>query len=125
MRGLIDLLRAPDGRHVTIEQMSTYYEPDGSTRKKHQLDGFLKGMPEDSQWKEWANGSPVGTEFGAEHARFNRVHAQTLITFGNPLDAVSWLITNSSVLHARPMHLAIDSEEGCAAVLDVLAGLAQ
>ncbi len=118
-------LRPPSDRHVTIEEMRVYRGQGGRTRKTYQLDELIKEMPGDLQSQEWASGTPVGVEFGAGHARFNLVHAQALITFGNPLDALWWLMTNNSVLRARPMQLAIDSEDGCAEVLDVLVSLTQ
>lgn len=70
--------------------------------------------------QEWNAGPPVGCEFGADSARFTRVLQRAISVFGNPLEAVQWLISFNSVVGGEPMKRVIGSEEGCKHVMDIL-----
>jgi len=93
-------------------------------RKKHTLEELLADAPDRLPHVIGCDDMvPVGREFGADSVRFTRVLQQAIAVFGNPLEAVQWLITSNSLFEGLPMQKAIGSEDDLVRVLGVLADM--
>ena len=119
------VLRKPDSP-VSIDAMRMDATVGGiKARGRYSLQELLNDIPVGTRFEEWDIGHPVGREFGADNARFMRALQCAYAVFASVLQATQWMTENNAELDGTPLHIATESEEGCARVARTLLNIAK